>query len=102
MGSALSAGSNRPSSPPQNLPSLPLGCGNDDSIRSETALLRPTDLEDDARAGDLDERAVTGADKMRIVAIIPHCTIIGDIPAPIRAKPDIGRAIEPGRMMGAD
>jgi len=62
-------------------------------------LLR-ADLVDDARAGDLNERAIAGAHKMCVGAVISHRAIIHHIGAPVRAEPEVGRAVEPVNIGG--
>src|SRR5438876_6446513 len=56
------------------------------------------DLINDARAGDLNERAIAGAHKMCVGAVISHCPIIHDVGASVRAEPDIGRPVEPANI----
>src|SRR6266853_4987027 len=60
-------------------------------------LLR-ADLIDDARAGDLNERAIAGAHKMCVGAVISHCAIIHDVGASVWAEPEIGGPVEPANI----
>ena len=53
-----------------------------------------TDLPDNPCSGDLNQRTVTGPDNMRIRALVSHRAIIHDIGTPVRAEPDVGRAVE--------
>ena len=39
---------------------------------------------------------------MGVGAVVSHRAIIDDIGAPIRPEPDIGRAVEPGSVVGVD
>ena len=59
------------------------------------ALLHRADLPDHPGTWNLDERAIGGADKMCIRAIVSHDAVIHDIGAPVWAEPDIRRAVEP-------
>ena len=63
--------------------------------RNWRADLHRANFPDHPGPGNLDERAIGGADKMRVRAEIPHCAVIDDIGAAVRAKPDIGWAVEP-------
>src|SRR5262252_6263831 len=65
------------------------------SHRFRALVLHRTDFPDHASAGDLDERAIGGADKMRVGAVVPHHAVIDDIGASVWAEPDIRRAVEP-------
>jgi hypothetical protein len=57
-------------------------------------VLHWADLPDNPRSGDLNQRTVTGPDNMGIRALVSHRAIIHDIGAPVRAEPDVGRAVE--------
>src|SRR5579883_267532 len=63
---------------------------------------RRADLPDHAGPWDLHKRAVIGTDIMRVGTEIPDCAVIGDIGASVRAEADIGRAVEAGRVIGAN
>src|SRR5262245_53940969 len=64
--------------------------------RPDRLRLLTADLEDHARAGNLDERTVYGrAHKMRVHAQVTHGAIVHDVGATVRTETDIGRAVEP-------
>src|SRR5262245_4812956 len=64
--------------------------------------LLTADLEDHARARDLDEWTILGADNMCVGARVPDGAVIHDVSTAVRTKPNIGRAVERGRVVGAD
>src|SRR5262245_55740404 len=64
--------------------------------------LLTADLEDHARARDLDERTILGADHMCVGARVPDGAVIHDVSTAVRTKPNIGRAVERGRVVGTN
>ena len=64
------------------------------------------DLKDHACARELNQRSIGRIDKTGetagTAAGIPHRAIIDDVGAAVRAEPEIGRTVEPGRVTGAD
>src|SRR5215471_15907233 len=66
------------------------------------ATLLRADLENHASARDLHERAVTSADNMSVGSGVSHGAIIHDVGTPVRTEPNVGRAVEPSRMVGTN
>src|SRR5260370_36409678 len=66
----------------------------------------PADLKDHACARELNQRSIGRIDKTGetagAAAGIPHRAIIDDVGAPVRAEPEVGRTVEPGRVTRAD